>query len=75
MRNVFVLAVLGAIIFAAAPGQAQSPYSYPWCALNPNRSGATSCYFETRAQCEASVSGGGGTCIRSPYYRSGARSR
>jgi len=69
MRNLLALAILGTAVLSAAPGLAQSPYTYPWCALNSDNSGATSCYFSTRAQCEASVSGGGGTCIRSPYQR------
>ena len=69
MHNLLALAILGTAALSPAPGQAQSPYAYPWCALNPDNSGATSCYFSTRAQCEASVSGGGGTCIRSPYQR------
>jgi hypothetical protein len=67
MRSHLALAILGAAVLSSAPGQAQSPYTYPWCALDADQSGATSCYFTTRAQCEASVSGGGGTCIRSPY--------
>ena len=69
MRNLLTLAILGTVVLASAPGQAQSPYSYRWCALNPSRSGATSCYFDTRAQCEASISGAGGSCIRNPYRR------
>jgi hypothetical protein len=67
MRNILALAILGVAVLWLAPGQAQSPYSYPWCALNADQTGATSCYFTTHAQCQASVSGGGGTCIRSPY--------
>jgi hypothetical protein len=74
MRSVLLVAALGAAVIAAAtPTHAQSPYTYRWCALNGDRSGATSCYFETRAQCEATLSGIGGSCIRSPYNRDDRR--
>jgi hypothetical protein len=66
MRNILALAILGAAIVPTA-GQAQSPYTYAWCALNADYTGATSCYYTTRAQCEASFSGGGGVCIQNPF--------
>jgi hypothetical protein len=71
MRIILALATLGAAAFASGAGHAQSPYSYRWCALNGDRSGATTCYFQTRAQCEATISGIGGSCIRNPSYRGG----
>ena len=74
MRNFFAVAAFGAALLSmASQGQAQSAYSYRWCALNGDRSGATSCYFETRAQCEATISGVGGSCIRNPADRGGGR--
>ena len=76
MRSVFVAATVGAAVLAMSQaGQAQSPYSYRWCALNGDRSGATSCYFETRAQCEATISGVGGSCIRNPNRGGGGYGR
>ena len=45
---------------AAIPSAAQSPESYPFCALDAS-SGATSCYYESRAQC-------GSRCIPNPSY-------
>jgi hypothetical protein len=70
VRIIFPLIVAG---FSSLLGsaQAQSVYSYPWCAVEANKSGATSCYFATYAQCRASLGGIGGTCIRSPYFRGG----
>ncbi len=53
----------------AGSAQAQSAYSYPWCAVQADKSGATSCYFSTYEQCRATLQGIGGNCIRSPYYR------
>ncbi len=71
------LAFLVAIVGAAPSSFAQSAYDYPWCALYGGRTGggAQSCYYATYAQCMATMSGIGGTCVRSPYYRgSGGRS-
>jgi hypothetical protein len=62
-----------AILAAGTAADAQSAYDYPWCAIYGSRggSGATSCYFATREQCLATLSGIGGSCIRSPYYGHG----
>ncbi len=57
----------------AGSAQAQSPESYPWCALYADKSGATVCYFSTYEQCRATLQGIGGNCIRSPYFRGGPR--
>jgi hypothetical protein len=44
--------------------------SYPWCALPEGKSaGARSCYYATWEQCKETLSGIGGLCIPSPYYR------
>jgi hypothetical protein len=52
---------LGTLVaVAATPGLAQSPQSYPYCALDSS-SGATSCYYTSRAQC-------GAKCIANPAY-------
>lgn len=61
-----------AVIFANQPASAQSPYSYPWCAKYFSRVYATSCYYTSWQQCEATVSGIGGYCFQSPYFREGA---
>ena len=66
MRTALVVATLGTLVAAAAaPGLAQSPQSYPYCALDSS-SGATSCYYTSRAQC-------GAKCIPNPSYDGGAR--
>jgi len=71
MRTVATLAAFCAVVFACVPAHAQAAYGYRWCSLQADRSGAMSCYFETRAQCEATISGIGGSCIPSPYYNGG----
>ncbi len=69
MRAALILALAAAVLAPATPSSAQSAYSYPWCALHYDRSGAQSCYFSTYEQCMATISGIGGNCIHSPYYR------
>ena len=51
---------------------AQSPYSYPWCAIyfgDQGLGGAMSCYFTSWEQCRTTLLGIGGNCVESPYYR------
>jgi len=64
------LAVLVAVMGAAPASYAQSAYDYPWCSIRggPTGGGGQSCYFTSHAQCMASLSGIGGTCIRNPGY-------
>jgi hypothetical protein len=50
---------------------AQSAYDYRWCAEYSGRTGGgMNCYFQTRAQCMASISGVGGICQPSPWFDS-----
>jgi hypothetical protein len=63
------LALLVAVVGAAPTSFAQTYYDYPWCAVYADRSGARSCYYTSFEQCKATMSGIGGFCIRSPYYR------
>lgn len=72
MRRLLPLAVLG-LVAQTLPSTAQSAYDYPWCALRGDRSGAQSCYYTSFRQCMASLSGIGGSCIRSPYQTRGPR--
>lgn len=70
MRAATLITLTGlAVASLATPSSAQSAYDYPWCALKGDRSGGQSCYFATRRQCEETLSGIGGTCIRNPGYR------
>jgi hypothetical protein len=73
MRKTLGVIALAGAAFLGGPTSslAQTPYDYPWCALYGSRTGggAQSCYYKTYQQCMATMSGIGGTCIRSPYYR------
>jgi hypothetical protein len=71
------LPILALVLIAATlPGNvqkasAQSPPNYPWCArAYKMETSATSCYFTSREQCMATLSGIGGYCFESPYSRS-----
>ncbi len=70
MRFTMIPALAVAAVLATGPAaQAQSPYGYPWCAIYTNKSGAQACYYMSYEQCMATMSGIGGYCILSPYYR------
>jgi hypothetical protein len=70
--------ILGLLVIAAAllgetqAANAQSPYSYPWCAVlsgtDNSGGGAMSCYYTSWQQCMTTLSGIGGNCVASPYY-------
>ena len=64
------LTLLFAVLGASPASFAQSAYDYPWCSIRSGwAGGGQSCYFRSHAQCVASLSGVGGTCIRNPGYR------
>jgi hypothetical protein len=66
----FIAAALFSENLAAA---AQSANPYPWCAIYYKEGGGTPrCYFDTRDQCMASISGIGGFCIANQYYHGAA---
>jgi hypothetical protein len=73
MRRPFLrlFLIAAALLGEAQAAAAQSAYSYPWCAryFAHEYAGATSCYFDSYQQCMTTLSGIGGYCIKSPYYR------
>jgi hypothetical protein len=67
----FVIAT--AVLGQTQTSNAQSAYSYPWCASRYTMDGSSeSCYYASREQCIATMSGVGGICFESPYYRARA---
>jgi len=64
--------VAAALLVETQVGNAQSPYSYPWCAILPGAGsgsgGAMSCYYTSWEQCRTTMFGIGGNCVESPYY-------
>jgi hypothetical protein len=66
--------VLLPLIAAALSGEnlaasAQSANFYPWCAIYYKDGGGTPrCYFASREQCMASISGVGGFCVQNLQY-------
>lgn len=70
MRIVF--AALFALTGGSAIAAAQ-PDPYRWCSVYMGDDGGSSnCYFVTLEQCRANVSGVGGFCQPSPFYRGAA---
>jgi Protein of unknown function (DUF3551) len=60
-------------LFALIAGSAVAPAQgdpYRWCSIYTGENGGSSnCYFVTLEQCRANVSGIGGFCQPSPFYR------
>ena len=54
------------VTVAAASSPAQAEVQYPWCAVYSGKDSATNCGFVTQAQCLATVSGVGGSCVINP---------
>ncbi len=66
---IVLFAILSAVLLGdIQAASAQSAYSYPWCSVR-GRGGAMSCYYASWEQCRTTLSGIGGNCIMSPYYR------
>lgn len=71
---IILVALCAAVLLGevqAASAQSQYPYSqysYPWCSIR-GRGGTQSCYYTSWEQCRETLSGIGGFCIQSPYYR------
>ena len=65
--SLFVIAI--ALLGETQISNAQSPYSYPWCALGGSKgSNSLSCYYTSWEQCWTTQFGIGGLCVESPYY-------
>jgi len=68
---IVLFVVAAALLGETQAGNAQSAYSYPWCAILPGAGsgsgGAMSCYYTSREQCRTTMSGIGGNCVESPY--------
>jgi len=64
-------AAISTVLFGGTrDSHAQSAYDYPFCGFYQDRSGATSCYFSSYAQCMATMRGGNmGYCKQNPFYR------
>ena len=62
-----LVAIIAALAFTSTSVSAQGYRLYPWCA-NYNEDGVSNCSFSTRQQCEATISGIGGTCEINSFY-------
>jgi hypothetical protein len=66
-----MLLLIAALLGEIQSASAQSPTSYPWCAkyFDSWLFSSISCYYTSREQCLTTLSGIGGVCIHSPYFR------
>jgi hypothetical protein len=65
--SLFILGVFAVIVCIEKPAEAQN---YPWCAFYDDKDGGfTNCGFSTIQQCQAAVSGVGGSCGPNPRYQ------
>jgi Protein of unknown function (DUF3551) len=55
--------------FAQLPTAHAQSAAYPFCAVYASKGGTPNCYFATREQCMADVSGVGGLCVENRSYR------
>jgi Protein of unknown function (DUF3551) len=72
MPIIALFVIAAALLGETQISDAQSPYSYPWCAIysgGRGLGGAMSCYYTSWEQCRTTMLGIGGNCVQSPYYR------
>jgi hypothetical protein len=69
---IVLFVVATALLSETQSGNAQSAYSYPWCAIYFSGGnfggGSMSCYYTSWEQCRTTMLGIGGNCVESPYY-------
>jgi Protein of unknown function (DUF3551) len=72
MPIIALFLIAAALLGETQVSNAQSAYSYPWCAVyfggNDGLGGAMSCYYTSWEQCRTTMLGIGGNCVESPYY-------
>jgi hypothetical protein len=68
LRILLLFLIAAALLGEMQAASAQSPYSYPWCSRGV-RSVPGNCYYTSKEQCQRTISGNGGFCIRNPSYR------
>ena len=68
MQIIVLFLVAAALLGETQASNAQSAYSYPWCAISGGKdAGSMTCYYTSWQQC-MTTQGIGGNCIESPYY-------
>jgi hypothetical protein len=71
MAAIALFVVVASLLGETEVSNAQSAYSYPWCAIYWRvGGGARSCYYTSYEQCMTTVFPIGGFCVESPYYHS-----
>lgn len=63
--------IASAIVLLSAASASAAP-DYPWCQRTKITGGTPDCSFTSFNQCQASISGVGGDCIRNPWLAYGS---
>jgi len=70
MPIIALFVIAAALVGETQISNAQSPYSYPWCAILPGAGsgsgGAMACYYTSWEQCRTSMSASAETVSRAP---------
>ncbi len=70
MKTITSTVFLALVLLVGLAPAARAQIYYPWCAQYDGGmgGGGTNCGFSTLAQCQATVSGIGGFCVRNSFY-------
>jgi len=56
------------VLMAAFTVEPAAAIDYPWCGQYAPSNGGTNCGFVSWQQCQAAISGNGGSCYVNPFY-------
>jgi Protein of unknown function (DUF3551) len=64
--------IIASAIILLSSASAYAAPDYPWCQRTTVTGGTPDCSFTSLNQCQASISGVGGDCVRNPYMAYGS---
>ncbi len=64
MKQMLLIVAVGAVAVAADARPSAAREWYPWCAQYADIRAITECSFTSFAQCQATLSGIGGSCVQ-----------
>ena len=64
--------IIASVITLLTSASAYAAPDYPWCQRTKMTGGSADCSFTSFNQCQASISGVGGDCIRNPWMAYGS---
>ncbi|QUS39798.1 DUF3551 domain-containing protein [Tardiphaga alba] len=64
--------IIASAIVLLSSASAYAAPDYPWCQRTKMTGGSPDCSFTSLNQCQASISGVGGDCVRNPWMAYGS---